>query len=396
MFFLLLALLPQRSFLAGILDSGFWTGRRPSTLRRLQGLPSECMPPRRSRRLACASVFLDLPEHLAAHVLLGATEYEDLLLHAAMCAQVCQSWRRVVSASAAYGGGCAADEAGRAERARVLRQISGQLRAAGTGSGLSLALQLSNVKIGDQGGCTLGAALQVKPAPLSLHSIYLNDNGLTANGLRPIATAVRRGFAGEGLRVLSVRDNPNFSDEGLALLADGLPLTLEVLVLCNTGCGDGGMVAMVAALPAVTSLRALHCGANPAVGQAGWAALGEVLPQLPRLQKLDLRGCAGLGDGGVAVLAPALPRAVSLHDLNLSGCNIGDAGAVALAAVLSDCIALIGTLRVELHPHIMASDLANVVLHDNLYGVTGRAALDAHLYASYIIIQHEGHIYDDY
>ena len=56
-----------------------------------------------------------------------------------------------------------------------------------------------------------------------------------------------------------------------------------------------------------------------------------------------------------------------MNKLDLSGCSIGDVGAVALAAVLFDCIALIGTLRVELHPHIMASHLAHVVLHDNLW-----------------------------
>ena len=157
------------------------------------------------------------------------------------------------------------------------------------------------------------------------------------------------------------------------------------------------MVAMAAALPAVTSMRALHCGFNPAVGQAGWVALGQALPQLPTLQELDLWGCAGMGDDGVAVLAPALPRAVSLHQLTLSGCNIGDVGALALAAVLSDCIALVGTLRVELHPHIMGSDLAKVVLHDNLYGATGRAALDAGCHpGNYTVIEHEGYISDDY
>jgi hypothetical protein len=258
-------------------------------------------------------------------------------------------------------------------------------------------LQLGDAKIGDQGGCALGAALQVQPALILPNSVYLNANGLTADGLRPIATAVRRGFAGDGLRILNVGNNPNFSDEGLALLADGLPPTVEVLAIFNTGCGDRGMVAMAAALPAVTSMRALHCGFNPAVGQAGWAALGEALPQLPTLRELDLWGCAGMGNGGVAVLAPALPRAVSLHLLTLSGCNIGDVGAVALAAVLSDCIALVGTLRVELHPHIMGSDLAKVVLHDNLYGATGRAALDAGCHpGNYTVIEHEGYISDDY
>jgi hypothetical protein len=76
-----------------------------------------------SRRGTCSSIrsvswgpipgpVADLPEHLATRILLGATEHEDLLRHVAICAQVCTSWRRVVSASAAYGGGWAADEPG--------------------------------------------------------------------------------------------------------------------------------------------------------------------------------------------------------------------------------------------------------------------------------------------
>jgi hypothetical protein len=67
-------------------------------------------------------------------------------------------------------------------------------------------------------------------------------------------------------------------DEGLALLADALPPTLSHLNLSTTGCGDGGMVAIAAAMPALVSLTVRFCAANPAVGEAGWVALGAALP----------------------------------------------------------------------------------------------------------------------
>ena len=82
----------------------------------------------------------------------------------AICAQVCTSWRRVVSASAAYGWGWAADEPGRRERVRVLRLISKRL-CTGLAGG---AVYLVNNLIGDEGGRALGAALQVKPAPMQV------------------------------------------------------------------------------------------------------------------------------------------------------------------------------------------------------------------------------------
>ena len=147
------------------------------------------------------------------------------------------------------------------------------------------------------------------------------------------ATRLRRGGASDSERGLQPKLQ-RLGDEGLALLADALPPTLSHLNLSNTGCGDGGMVAIAAAMPAVVSLTVLFCAANPAVGEAGWVALGAALPRLPKLRELHLVDCTGMCDGGAATLAVALPRAVSLRDLDLTGCYIGDAGAAALAYVL--------------------------------------------------------------
>ena len=285
----------------------------------------------------------DLPEHLVARILLAATWHDDLLRHVNVCARVCADWHRVVSGCAAYGAGWGADAAGRAERARALKRIRATLRRTWEHSELeNTELLLSECGIGDEGGAALGAALQVWPAARVITSIYLDDNNLTSTGLAPVVAALRRSFATDGLKLLDVGNNPSLGDAALTLLAGALPPTLEELTMNGTGCGDPGMVAIAAKLPALTGLQSFACAYNTDVGQVGWAALGAALPRLPALSELTLHNCSGMGDGGVAALVIGLPEAAALSDLDLEDCGVGDAGAEALAAVLPRCFALEG------------------------------------------------------
>ena len=89
------------------------------------------------------------------------------------------------------------------------------------------------------------------------------------------------------------------------------------LNLDKARCGDDGLVALAAALPALTHLRRLDCSRNPATAR-GWVALVNVLPSLPALQKLSLEEAAGLGSEGVVALTAAVPKCPSLRKLDLT------------------------------------------------------------------------------
>ena len=253
-------------------------------------------------------------------------------------------------------------------------------------------LSFYSANIGDKGAKALGAALQVWRAPLALIDISLVGNQLTVAGLAPVIAALRRGFAGEGLRSLDVGDNPKLGDAGVTLLAGALPPELRRLGISNTGCRDEGMEA-VAAAAALAHLTSLFCSGNPAVGQVGWAALGAALPQMSSLTCLEIRD-AQMDDAGAAALAAGLPGAPVLQELYLSQSHvesdslpvvprrlivegatvsepelpgtpvlpegIGDAGAVALAAVLPRCLAL-----------------QSLELTNHSYGIAGLEALNA-------------------
>jgi Ran GTPase-activating protein (RanGAP) involved in mRNA processing and transport len=218
-------------------------------------------------------------------------------------------------------------------------------------------LYLGRDRIGDAGARVLGAALQAIPAPLAVESLVLSRNALTVTGLQCIAPAMKRMIGGEGLQTLDVGGNRLFCD-GLATLAGMLPTTLCELKINGTGCGDTGMMALAAVLPALTGLRVLDCSSNSRVGKDGWGALAAALPQVPALVEVEAAWCDGIGNAGAKVLATGLPKALALQYLGLNWCRIGDAGAQALAEVVPRCAAL-----------------TNLHLWGGEYGDVGRLAL---------------------
>ena len=107
-------------------------------------------------------------------------------------------------------------------------------------------------------------------------------------------------------------------DDGIVALAEALPPTLEDLDLKGMGCGDRGMAALAAALPALTRLRNLEVNDNHRVRDVGWTALADALPKLPALRSLDVTCC--MTNAGALAIAAVLPRcSPTLVRLELSG-----------------------------------------------------------------------------
>eukprot|EP01045_Picozoa_sp_COSAG04_P007501 COSAG04_NODE_394_length_15124_cov_10.557005_7_plen_311_part_00 len=275
-------------------------------------------PPRRSRRLALKRITIgDLPEPALRAILLGPSD--NLLRFVAACARVCAEWRRVVGGSAAYGLGLPrarrADEDGGVdyegddnERARVLKAITEALEREGD------ALYL-DTQLGDAGAAALGVALQAMPQ-LRFTELDLSDNELTAAGVTSLVPALRRPWGDGGLQELIVHDNP-LGDAGVVALTKALPHTLKTLWLSATDCDNDGLVALAAALPALTRLRELYCCRNPAATARGWVALAGALPSLlPALQILFLHTNEGMGSEGGAALAAAVPSCPRLRELH--------------------------------------------------------------------------------
>ena len=156
--------------------------------------------------------------------------------------------------------------------------ISEALEARGVALGMdagagSEGLDLSRKRIGDAGAAVLGAALQAMPR-IRFTDLRLNHNDLTAVGVASLTTALRRPWGTTGLRRVWVDTNP-LGDAGVAALAKALPPTLEMLIIFETGCGDGGLVALAAKLSTLSTLSILSCGNLLATSARGWVALGE-------------------------------------------------------------------------------------------------------------------------
>ena len=182
------------------------------------------------------------------------------------------------------------------------------------------------------------AALVATPPPLLLRKFDLNFSQFTAAGVVSVAHALGRCFSGDGLRGIDLRSNPKLGDAGISALAKALPASLQRLTIEVTGCGDEGILTVVAVLPRLLQLQGLDCGGN-SIGIAGWTALGRALPVLPALGWFSACDCAGMGDAGIAAPVAELPRCALFGDLWLERCGIGATGTVALA-VLSMCLEL--------------------------------------------------------
>ena len=118
----------------------------------------------------------------------------------------------------------------------------------------------------------------------------------------------------------------------MAVFAKAQPPTLGMLYFGGTRCGDDGLVALAAALPALTRLRVLDCNGNPDATARGWVALAGALPSLPALETLDASSCPGMGSEGAAALAAAIPQCPRLKHVDVDGCRLDERAKAALRA----------------------------------------------------------------
>ena len=275
-----------------------------------------------------AGLLLRLPQTVLHHILLTATDHDNLLRFVSVCARVHSSWWQCVASSDAYAGRHFGRRGwGSWVRTSVMQLISKQLRPP------VCPISLRKSCIGDKGARILAVAMGSLPASTRLATLILPQNNITARGLESIAPRLKR----DGLRGIHLDDNQAIGDRGAVALAGALPSGLDDLGLRNIGLGDDGLVALSDNLPAAFNVGSrLMLQNNPAITPRGWAVLGHSLSHSLGLllQDLCLDGCKGMGDAGIASIAPSLPHCTSLVNLRLARCKIGDAGAQALAAVL--------------------------------------------------------------
>jgi hypothetical protein len=320
----------------------------------------------------------DLPTHVLSAILLRSTTHDvdddwvfDLTSWVSVCARVCAEWRLIVQRSAAYWpyvpgsatpstsdsarrqgslhigpSGCWATQRltagergaflstlGRFDRERraaqkdateqqqVMRTISTVVQRTGH--------QYFTVKcdLGERGFFALAAAVQAVPVATRkwVRDVALENCGLSL----AVVDQMTLPSAFPLLESLSIFGNPQMGDAALTLVAGVLPSTLTKLNFSNTGCGDAGMAAVVAATPRLNHLCELKCGYNDAVTEVGWVALAEALPQLPALEILWTTWDNPSRTGG------------------LGNHSMGPAFALAFASVLPRCAPTFASLGVR-------------------------------------------------
>ncbi|KIZ04236.1 hypothetical protein MNEG_3726 [Monoraphidium neglectum] len=96
------------------------------------------------------------------------------------------------------------------------------------------------------------------------------------------------------------------------------------------------IVALSAALPALTALESLQLVGFGASTDAGIAALAARLPALSRLTRLDFGGLhTSEGSAGCVALVRAAARLRALRQLFMPACSLGLQGSIAMAHALS-------------------------------------------------------------
>ena len=154
-------------------------------------------------------------------------------------------------------------------------------------------------------------------APLPFETISLNNNNLTAAGMRSIAEGMGRGRL-PNLRTVYVSQNRTLGDGGVAALAEALADydSLGHLTFAGCGVGDVGFAAVAAQLPRWRNLRALFAYGNPGPSDALVRALATALPSLPYAREIRLHR-SGLGGAAAAELQAATAAAGRPERLHL-------------------------------------------------------------------------------
>ena len=303
-------------------------------------------PPPAIPAAAAGPHLLDLPSGILAHVLLTATSHVDPLAHVAICSQVHPELRRVTMGSPLYASQHLHDlryraqllwklrfatserRCGRYSTLTALADVEYAYRDSGDiwdsdwvdtpppGTGDPLERVLESVHLGDGGAQAFGTLLQTLPkgAHAGFAELALSDCGVTGAGFSSIAKGLVHLREASSITFLVLSNNA-LGDAACSTLASGLPPHLRYLWLINVGCGDQGLVALLAQLVLCTAIRTIDVGDNPAIGDPGLTALATALPQMHSLHTLQVGGCR-IERAGVLQLAHALPMS-GLESLSL-------------------------------------------------------------------------------
>ena len=243
----------------------------------------------------------------------------------------------------------------------------------------AIEVSISHYGLRPRGGKMLAPSLADNA---HVRSLDLSDNGLGAEGVSAIVTALCRTGrqpAAPALRALSLRQNQAGVDgaeavatllrsshplecldfaanaignKGMGVLAQaiaGAKCKLRMLCIERNELEDEGMEQLATALGENYSLTSLSLEWN-AIGPVGGKALAVVLPMHGTLRALNL-GWNGLGDQGIAVLADALAKAPASSPPTLVDLRLHHNRATVLAALpLSRALRTLEMLDVSGNP----------------------------------------------
>lgn len=232
------------------------------------------------------------------------------------------------------------------------------------------ALNLGRGELGDHGLALLSSALTVPPRGASVRSLDIERNGLTAEGAKSLAGALRAG-AVPSLEVLSLTHNA-IGGDGFAAIAvsieTGALTELDSLDVNSNRVGDTGLIALGKAVAngVLCKLSKLYLGGNDisddgviafaaAVGTGG----GDVLPALYELWLSNNE----IGDKGFAALCAMLKQGAltNLGDLRLQYNHLGDASCSSLVGLLKCGSALYNTWYLGLNDNAFTNEGLNVL-----------------------------------
>jgi len=150
----------------------------------------------------------------------------------------------------------------------------------------------------------------------SLTALYLQNNKITGNGLKPLVTAFKDFKARKGwhqLQIVDLSDNP-LGDVGVVQLGEWIThLVVTYIIIQRIGMGEKTFSHLLKKCSAVAS---------------------------EKFVSLDVSG-NNIGDAAIPAIVEAMKTLKDLVQLNISGCNITDAGFkqlyIAVRSVLNLC-----------------------------------------------------------
>jgi cortexillin 1/2 len=176
-----------------------------------------------------------------------------------------------------------------------------------------------------------GALSKTLPAHDETENLSLVNSGIDDAALKPIADVLEK----LSLKVLDLSRN-EITGDGLAELSKGITnnLSLTELNLENNKINDAGIAHLATALAAKPAITSVNLNGNQ-IGAAGVKSLKDQIGHNERVfTRLHLNNNK-LGDAGAAAVATLLSSNSTITHVHLSGNGIGDAGVASLCQAIS-------------------------------------------------------------